>query len=251
MKFPSIHPFKEWSSNQAVIATIIAATLASFILPWVLTQKSFYVIDFNTTGPIGDTIGGIVGPILNFAGLLTVYFSLKEQFTANESQRESLDEERARASRDSAFNTAIRLLDETKNYWLENKAGIGKLLEEEDKLSLYSPESFDHMSEVDDEGFFQAGNEALRTSFSFFEVLQDFIPDLSIQQRKVIFTLFKSSYFRPLSNMADLGYQERAMDAEHYQQHHSGKHPHKSPAREEIEMQIRIFKENLSIFLKQ
>lgn len=249
MKF-SIPVLKKWSSNQLAVTTIIGATLASFILPWVLTQKKFYIIDFNNTGPIGDTIGGIVGPILNFAGLLTVYFSLKEQFIANESQRESLNEERARASRESAFNTAIRLLDEVKNYWQENREGIKTLLEAEDKLSLYSPESFEHMSEADDDGFFQAANEVLRTTFSFFEALQDFLPDLSLQQRKVIFILFRSSYFKPLSDMADLGYHERAIDAEQYQQNYGGRYPHKSPAREEIALQIGIFKNKASEFLK-
>lgn len=244
-------PIKKWTSNQLVIITIIGATLASFILPWALTQSKFYIIDFNSTGPIGDTIGGIVGPILNFAGLLAVYFSLKEQFIANEAQRNSLNEERMRASRESAFNTAIRLLDEIKTYWQENKEGIKTLLREEDKLSLSPPNSFEHMSEADDEGFFQAGNEALRTTFSFFEVLQEFLPDLSTQQRKVIFTLFRSSYFKPLSDIASSGHYERAIDAEHYQQKYSGTYPHKSPAREEIELQIRIFQDKVSMFLKQ
>ncbi|MCU0354625.1 MAG: hypothetical protein MUD08_12950 [Cytophagales bacterium] len=45
---------------------------------------------FTQTGQIGDTIGGIVGPILNFTGLLLVYISIQKQIEANTLQKEAL-----------------------------------------------------------------------------------------------------------------------------------------------------------------
>lgn len=50
--------------------------------PYLFTQF-FTGIDFNTTGQIGDTIGGITAPFINIAAAILVYLSFKEQIKAN------------------------------------------------------------------------------------------------------------------------------------------------------------------------
>ena len=84
---------KNSNTNWAFITIGVGAFLAC-ILPWALTSRSWFGISFLETGPVGDTIGGIAGPVLNFAGLLVIYFSLREQLAANYLQRESLDEQK-------------------------------------------------------------------------------------------------------------------------------------------------------------
>lgn len=56
-------------------------------LPWLLTRGA--VIDsfaFNDTGEIGDTIGGITGPIIGLTGALVTFFAFWVQFKSNISQ---------------------------------------------------------------------------------------------------------------------------------------------------------------------
>ncbi|HEY8895491.1 MAG TPA: hypothetical protein VIM79_11775 [Niastella sp.] len=62
---------------------ILIGLLSLMFFPWLLT-RSFGVFHFNdSTGVIGDTIGGITGPISGFLGAVLVYLALKEQIKAN------------------------------------------------------------------------------------------------------------------------------------------------------------------------
>jgi len=81
------------NTTWAFITIGLGAALAC-VLPWLLTSRSWLGISFHDTGPVGDTIGGIAGPVLNFAGLLVIYFSLREQLVANYLQREALDDQK-------------------------------------------------------------------------------------------------------------------------------------------------------------
>ncbi|WP_426491369.1 hypothetical protein [Hymenobacter sp. 102] len=80
------------NTTRWAVWTIVLGALLSLVLPWALTH--FHSgISFAETGPIGDTIGGITGPVLNFTGLLVVYFSLREQFLSNQIQIQHFAEE--------------------------------------------------------------------------------------------------------------------------------------------------------------
>lgn len=50
-------------------------------------------LDFSKTGQIGDTIGGITSPIINFLGAVLVYISFKSQQRANEQQWKAIKHE--------------------------------------------------------------------------------------------------------------------------------------------------------------
>lgn len=67
---------KEW-----IIFSIVG--LLIFLLPWLFT-RDWGLTPFVGTGEIGDTIGGITAPFLNFFGAILIYLALKAQIDAND-----------------------------------------------------------------------------------------------------------------------------------------------------------------------
>lgn len=59
----------------------------SFFAPSLLTQPSENW-DFRNTGPIGDTIGGIMNPFIAIAGVISTFVAFLIQVQANKLQRE-------------------------------------------------------------------------------------------------------------------------------------------------------------------
>jgi hypothetical protein len=101
---------KHNSTHRAVWTIALGAVLAC-VMPWVLTH--FYTgITFPATSHISDNIGGIAGPILNFVGLLVVYFSLREQFNANQIQLRNFKKEQRRNSNENTISTAFKIIDD-------------------------------------------------------------------------------------------------------------------------------------------
>lgn len=94
--------------------TLFIGIIAAFLLPYFLTQ--FYLgVNYQDTGPIGDTIGGIAGPILNIAGLIIVYFSFQQQLDANRKQWSAFKKEQKKSRREEQFSIiekSINLLAE-------------------------------------------------------------------------------------------------------------------------------------------
>lgn len=52
--------------------------------PWLFTRDAFFISFGQKSGYIGDTIGGITSPIINFLGAILVYLSFSEQIKANQ-----------------------------------------------------------------------------------------------------------------------------------------------------------------------
>ncbi len=99
------------NSNFKAIATLIIGCLLALFMPYVLTRKVYFQsLDFSETGQIGDTIGGIVGPLLNFTGLILVYLSFRQQFEANEIQRSGLNEQVATSNNIKQFGSGLIVL---------------------------------------------------------------------------------------------------------------------------------------------
>ncbi len=107
-----MNPNKSWFTRNIGFVFIIIAFLISFT-PYLFTQFQFIQgIDFNKTGGIGDTIGGITAPFINIFAAFLVYFgALKEQIKANDIQVNSLNEEKLRHENEAKFNTAISELN--------------------------------------------------------------------------------------------------------------------------------------------
>jgi hypothetical protein len=67
--------------SKWLIGIAIFLVLFSFFSPLVFTRNGF--IDFSKTGPIGDTIGGIMNPFVGIASIIVMFLAFYMQFKAN------------------------------------------------------------------------------------------------------------------------------------------------------------------------
>ena len=83
--------------NKNNIAILILGTILIFVSLYIFTRPAVFPgWDFSSTGQIGDTIGGITGPIINLIGAFLVYISYQAQIKANKIQSDALAEEKTR-----------------------------------------------------------------------------------------------------------------------------------------------------------
>lgn len=95
----------------------------ALISPFILT-RSFSRIDFTNTGQIGDTIGGLTAPILNFLTIILLYLALKEQIDANKIQK---DIERTSRDYDIIFDQLANLKKAFDDIQLSVKSGTTEI----------------------------------------------------------------------------------------------------------------------------
>lgn len=84
----NLRNIKNWDRTTISILTIsFVIILFSFISPFIFTlPASFESLDFTKTGPIGDTIGGIINPFIALAGVLLTFLAFYMQIKANQIQ---------------------------------------------------------------------------------------------------------------------------------------------------------------------
>src|SRR5688572_26973578 len=63
-------------------------------LPYLITSRSWFGLDFSNTGEVGDTIGGIIGPFIAILAAFLTFIAFWVQFDANIAQRQDLHIER-------------------------------------------------------------------------------------------------------------------------------------------------------------
>jgi hypothetical protein len=107
--------------------TIGVSALLVALLVWVVFLR---YPDFNQASQLGSTIGGIAGPLLSFSGLLIVYFSLREQFHANQIQLRNFRKEQKRSNNENTISTAFKILDDL-------RAEARRIAEQTTLLSAY------------------------------------------------------------------------------------------------------------------
>ena len=82
----------DWSLNKMSVRRLFWILLVAIILicmlPLLLTQ--FSIVDFTTTGEIGDTIGGIMGPFVAIVASFLTFLAFIMQYQANEIQKKEL-----------------------------------------------------------------------------------------------------------------------------------------------------------------
>lgn len=66
--------------------------------------------NFTTTGPIGDTIGGTMGPFVGIAAAGLTFLAFWVQFKANEQQKVDLKEQKDRSNLENFQNTFFELI---------------------------------------------------------------------------------------------------------------------------------------------
>lgn len=100
----------ESTPAKASFIIFFALGLSLFTLQWVVNSPMAWQELFTKTGTVGDTIGSIAGPILNFAGMLVVYLSLHEQIVAFKHEREKSRREDFVRSTEHAIKIATKAL---------------------------------------------------------------------------------------------------------------------------------------------
>lgn len=69
-------------------------TLLILAFPFLFTSFGWFGINFENTGQIGDTIGGILGPFVAICASILTFFAFWVQYKANEQQKADLKLER-------------------------------------------------------------------------------------------------------------------------------------------------------------
>ena len=76
-----------------ILILILALFAAISFLPIVVTKLSWISLNVNKPNEIGDTIGGILGPIVGFLGVVVTFLAFWMQYKANEKQFKKFDEQ--------------------------------------------------------------------------------------------------------------------------------------------------------------
>jgi hypothetical protein len=67
---------------------LIFGITLTILSPWIFT-RSIGFLDFQNTGEIGSTIGGVTAPITSLIGAFLIYYALVAQRQANKIQSEN------------------------------------------------------------------------------------------------------------------------------------------------------------------
>ncbi|MFZ4400912.1 MAG: hypothetical protein ACOYO1_12825 [Bacteroidales bacterium] len=95
--------------DKKIVIFTVGITLIIIGSIFILIKFRFVnLFNLNNLGELGDTIGGIAGPIINLLGAILVYKSFLIQIEANRIQLENIEQERS-------FNSLWELYKESKN----------------------------------------------------------------------------------------------------------------------------------------
>jgi len=100
-----------------VIFSLVIGLICFF--PYWFTSRSFHNLDFRETGPIGDTIGGIMGPFIAIAAALLTFFAFWVQYQANVQQREQFSLSLKKQKEESLAQEKIWRIERFENRFYE------------------------------------------------------------------------------------------------------------------------------------
>jgi hypothetical protein len=123
-------------TTRWAVLTIVLGAVLTFWLVWAVLH---HYPDLNTPNQLGGAIGGIAGPILSFVALLVVYFSLREQYNANQLQIQHFRQEQQRSANESTIATAFKIIDDL-------RAEARRLTTDSALLSLYPSEHLPYIN---------------------------------------------------------------------------------------------------------
>lgn len=102
---------------------LISMTMAILFLPWLLTCEPISILSFRDTGPIGDTIGGIISPFIAIlVGYLT-FEAFRMQYEANELHRKDKENDKLIEIRERFDNRFYTMLETLRTNSLGVKCG--------------------------------------------------------------------------------------------------------------------------------
>jgi hypothetical protein len=156
-------------------------------------MKSAWIETFKmdqSTGVIGDTIGGITTPVFGFLSAILIYYSFREQFRANQEQilanaqqKEALKAEIKRNNLSKEYDQIISLFDvylnEINSFSLENEYGI-------DVINNYAKDNIIGVQSID------YATSRLALTFGVFRMIilkvHNFASYITVEDRELIET---------------------------------------------------------------
>lgn len=75
---------------QIITASLTLIGVCFFLIPYFVTQYQGLWEYNQGTALIGDTLGGVIGPIIAFIGVILTFFAFYIQYEANNVQRKAL-----------------------------------------------------------------------------------------------------------------------------------------------------------------
>lgn len=102
------------TTTKAIIAIISGLVIATIGVLLIVYRYHDAQIAFKDSGVVGDTIGGIAGPILNLAGMIVVYLTLQAQMQAFQHEVKKTADERTLKGIEQSIESAARELQHQK-----------------------------------------------------------------------------------------------------------------------------------------
>ncbi|UTW62863.1 putative phage abortive infection protein [bacterium SCSIO 12741] len=133
--------------------------LFSFFSPIIFVQETILGFNFTTTGPIGDTIGGIMNPFIAIAGVFLTFLAFYIQFKANRLQRDLFRQELDYNKFENQFYEMLKL----------HKANVNEI--QIDEVKLYIQEKSDRENSIDRVEKVISGRKAFDFLKSEFEII--------------------------------------------------------------------------------
>lgn len=105
---------------------VILLLLALIITVPIILSYFNSSLGFNSSGEVGDTIGGITAPFVNLLAAYLVFKSFTAQIKANSQQRDDHNEQMKQLEKEHSFNYISNLFNLIKNDYYENNRIKGK-----------------------------------------------------------------------------------------------------------------------------
>lgn len=174
-------------AQKAMLAGAAVTLIGLIFIPQVWpdsSRPSWWLTYGANAGVVGDTIGGIAGPILNFTGLLLVYYSLREQFKANQQQ-----------ARQHEYDSTAQLLERFLALLDKHKEVFTKLPQLEFANRLKLKTTIDENLELP-LGYtaMQLRQSELRQIVGLFHLITVRIPLLTAEQKQSVAQILVTSY---------------------------------------------------------
>jgi len=131
----------------------------SFFTPMIFVQDAVLGLDFTSTGPIGDTIGGIMNPFIAIAGVFLTFLAFYIQFKANRLQRDLFRQELDYNKFENQFYEMLKL----------HKDNVNEI--QLDEVKLYIQEKSDGENQIDRVEKVISGRKAFNFLKSEFEII--------------------------------------------------------------------------------
>ncbi|NWF89929.1 MAG: putative phage abortive infection protein [Ignavibacteriaceae bacterium] len=181
---------------------LTVSILLILCLPFILTRRSLFGIDFSNSGQIGDTIGGIIGPFIAIIAAILTFLAFWIQYQANQIQIKNFDEQRKDIQIERFQNKFYELLK-------LHRENVSDILNGSDKDVNYFKESFDDLKNVhstveknyienekanrgkNDNNSLELREKIISIAYSIFWL------GIDLESRKVIHDLFKK-HFDPM-----------------------------------------------------